>query len=836
MENGDSGIVCFGTIPSIKARCERPRALTSNFAVTLESCDKFRSKEGTQLCGVILPQYGQMIQGLLDDSTLLLYSSCSVDDDGPVRSNAKSYSQSTCTLEITVYGPTDLFDEIGEWFQEYNIYLQDPRSCDMDVKYWNPQRLSSIDFKLCPYVSQVVLLGSSPAKFQEIDEEPDLLDIISGQDDLEEAEPPALIRATLHKHQKQALTFMLLREKGWALESKGADIWEAFDSSHERLHFNRVTDIHQVEAPPQFYGGIIADPMGLGKTLTMIALIAADLEPGRTMITENDLWDDPENPKPSVSATLVIVPQQLMSPWEEQVQEHVEQGSIKFRRHHGKDKLNDIGDLDGITIVFTTYQTIAADWIKWKASKSHVMFSVRWKRIILDEAHVIRNMKTRMARAICQLESNSRWAVTGTPIQNHLSDLTALLKFIRAYPYDDPKRFDTDISRLWKSGEDEQAVKRLKRLARCLILRRAKKTIDLPSRRDVRCPVEFNKAERILYDNIRQQTITRIDDALFQDTGLSKPGAYVNFLQQIESMRLICNLGLHYKTRHEKVPTQDIKDWAAMAQEAFNIKREMEPIICSQCSSTLEFTETSVDDTLQQDSPQFSRCLKYACAECSSRLRVHEQKMVCGHTPACPIAPVSVSNSSFEEVFGEVSKLPQLNPQEMPSKIEVLISDLKGLPGDVKSIVFSTWRLTLDIIETGLKQAGIRCVRYDGKTPQAQRQPVLNEFKTDPSVRVILLTIQCGAVGLTLTEASRAYLMEPHWNPTIEEQALARIHRIGQTREVTTVRFYIRESFEERVMETQEFKKNLASVLFSGLDGGQADNSLGALQRLRSLL
>lgn len=72
--------------------------------------------------------------------------------------------------------------------------------------------------------------------------------------------------------------------------------------------------------------------------------------------------------------------------------------------------------------------------------------------------------------------------------------------------------------------------------------------------------------------------------------------------------------------------------------------------------------------------------------------------------------------------------------------------------------------------------------------------------------------------------------MEPHWNPTIEEQALARIHRIGQMREVTTVRFYIRDSFEERVMEVQESKKNLAGVLLSGHDGGHADDSLGALQ------
>jgi SNF2 family DNA or RNA helicase len=63
------------------------------------------------------------------------------------------------------------------------------------------------------------------------------------------------------------------------------------------------------------------------------------------------------------------------------------------------------------------------------------------------------------------------------------------------------------------------------------------------------------------------------------------------------------------------------------------------------------------------------------------------------------------------------------------------------------SIVFSTWRLTLDIIEAGLAQADIRSVRFDGKVPQTQRQTVLDQFKSDPSVRVMLLTLSCGAVG-----------------------------------------------------------------------------------------
>ena len=81
----------------------------------------------------------------------------------------------------------------------------------------------------------------------------------------------------------------------------------------------------------------------------------------------------------------------------------------------------------------------------------------------------------------------------------------------------------------------------------------------------------------------------------------------------------------------------------------------------------------------------------------------------------------------------------------------------------INSIVFSTWRLTLNVAEAGLEQAGIQCLRYDGKVPQRDRHSILERFKTDPMKRVLLLTLSCGAVGLTLTAASRAYLMEPHW-------------------------------------------------------------------------
>ncbi|KAL5120620.1 hypothetical protein ACEQ8H_001368 [Pleosporales sp. CAS-2024a] len=762
-EECDSDIVCFGTIPSVHGRCAQPKASLSRFPVTITSSGKFQATDNENLCGIIPPQYGTMMQSLLDEHTLKLFAFCSIDTDILQKHTSGSHSQVSCSLEVTVYGPKKLFDEIGEWFQTYNVYLQDPRTCDMDVKYWNPHRLSSNEFNSCPFVSQIVLLGSGEITFEEIEEQLDYLDVISGQDELEETAEPKLIKASLHRHQKQALTFMLRREKGWALETKSADVWEVLDSSNDRKFFNRISNTHQSKEPPPFYGGIVADPMGLGKTLTMIALAATDLELGSALNTEYDFIDDPEHTKPSVSATLVIVPQ---------------------------------------------------------------------------PPHLIRNMKTRMARAICDLESASRWAVTGTPIQNHLSDLSALLQFIRAYPYDDAKKFDMDISHLWKSGKEQEAGKRLKRLSRCLILRRAKRTITLPSRHDLRSPAEFTKAERTLYDNIRNQTMNKIEDALGHGTDLSQRSLYVNILQQIESMRLVCNLGLHYSTRHAKMKTGDMKNWAQNAQEAFNIQREMDTISCSQCLSSLDVTESMGSENTHEDSAQFFECLKYACGECSYKNRISNQRMTCGHIPSCQMAPISVSNSSIEEVFSGISGGSNLiqGPSSFPCKVKALISDLKKQPEGVKCIVFSTCKLTLNIVEAALQEAQMRSVRFDGNVSQIQRQPVLNEFKTNPDVRVILLTLQCGAVGLTLTEASRAYLMEPHWNPTIEEQALARIHRIGQEREVTTVRFYVRDSFEERVMELQESKKNLASVLLSGHDGGKADNSIGALQRLRSLL
>ena len=292
-----------------------------------------------------------------------------------------------------------------------------------------------------------------------------------------------------------------------------------------------------------------------------------------------------------------------------------------------------------------------------------------------------------MARAICGLHSRCRWAVTGTPIQNRLGDLATLLKFIRVYPYNDPKCFDNDITRLWKSGEDDEAVKRLKWLSACLLLRRPKGTINIPPRRDVKCAVDFSAAERAVYDKVLQQAITKIDDALLQNSEVSRSGVYVNVLQQIESLRLVCDLGLHYDARHNKpmaLPSTDAVEWSIVAQRTFNAQQEMGPIICSQCFSTIDLSEILLQDMNAQQEPLFARCLQFICGDCVQRSRNANHPMVCGHIPACPIAGVSLTSSALEDIQGHSFPLAETLSLALPSKVKALVTDLRSLPSDVK--------------------------------------------------------------------------------------------------------------------------------------------------------
>jgi DNA repair protein RAD5 len=157
---------------------------------------------------------------------------------------------------------------------------------------------------------------------------------------------------------------------------------------------------------------------------------------------------------------------------------------------------------------------------------------------------------------------------------------------------------------------------------------------------------------------------------------------------------------------------------------------------------------------------------------------------------------------------------------------------------DSKAIVFSQWTQMLDLCEVPLRMANLSFVRLDGTMTPKAREAVLHKFKTDAQVGIFLISLKAGGVGLNLVSANVVYFLDCWWNPAVEDQAIQRVHRIGQTKEVLVYRFLVRDTVEERIMDLQARKRSLASSL--GLDnptsGGDANKlSMSDLTSLFSM-
>jgi len=149
------------------------------------------------------------------------------------------------------------------------------------------------------------------------------------------------------------------------------------------------------------------------------------------------------------------------------------------------------------------------------------------------------------------------------------------------------------------------------------------------------------------------------------------------------------------------------------------------------------------------------------------------------------------------------------------SKITTLVEYLEKSHREnaaTKTIVFTQFTGMLDLAEQALKQRQLNCLRYDGDMEYTEQEQVLERFKIDPEETILLMSLKCGACGLNLSHASRVVLLDASWNPFIEEQAIDRVHRIGQTHEVEVVRLIVRGSVEDRILSLQEAKKLAAGA------------------------
>lgn len=445
--------------------------------------------------------------------------------------------------------------------------------------------------------------------------------------------------------------------------------------------------------------------------------------------------------------------------------------------------------------------------------------------------------------------------MTGTPIQNRLTNLASIFEFLKVYPFSDPKIFDAEITKPWLYG-DQQGVLRLKTLVNYVTLCRTKSVVNLPRRFDQIHHLDFSSSEQEIYDAAKIRTADMLDDAIM--SGSERRGLYLNALQWLNALRLICNHGVLESRRGqvlaEKEGDDDKEEWnERKAQAAFQEMLCAGAAICSNCTANLsESYEIPGQDSSDLGPLRLLSCLQLLCDSC---FQEKSEQLCC---PACPSDSrcSAIEVSVFEDAAAcspACSPRKSISDADMPIKLKALVKNLEdtrdskryapekdpsGFPSNVESpsVVFSYWTLTLDFVENALDAASVSYTRLDGKMSAEKRTNAMLQFQQDPDIQVILVSITCGGAGLDLTVASRAYLLEPQWNPMIEEQAMCRIYRMGQKKDVTTIRYRIRDSFEENVVAIQDRKKNLASLTFSKERLSENDIGPGRLQYLRSVL
>lgn len=152
-------------------------------------------------------------------------------------------------------------------------------------------------------------------------------------------------------------------------------------------------------------------------------------------------------------------------------------------------------------------------------------------------------------------------------------------------------------------------------------------------------------------------------------------------------------------------------------------------------------------------------------------------------------------------------------------KLDELTRELTESIGDHKVLIFSQFLGMLGLIKDRLKELGVKFEYLDGSTPSADRQKAIQSFQEDETVRVFLISLKAGGVGLNLTAADYVYIVDPWWNPAVEQQAIDRTHRIGQTKNIFAYRMICMDTIEDKILQLQERKKALAKELIGDDDG-----------------
>ncbi|KAI9818842.1 MAG: hypothetical protein M1827_007663 [Pycnora praestabilis] len=678
-------------------------------------------------------------------------------------------------------------------------------------------------------------------------------------------------------------------------------------------------------------GGILADDMGLGKTIQSLSLLLSNPRPTTNSQPQTDSHKVSQS---SEKCTLVVAPLALIKQWEAEIKNRVlETHTLRVCVHHGPQRTKRFQDLREYDIVITTYQILVSEHGNSSDQEDGVQvgcFGLHWYRVILDEAHTIKNRNAKAAQACYALKAEYRWCLTGTPMQNNLDELQSLIKFLRIKPYDDLGVWKDQITRPMNNGRGGVALKRLQFYLKAFMKRRTKDVLKkegalepggksvtgaggksgfkITERRVDKIVAQFDPEERRFYDRLEQ----RADKSLEQMMGGKKLN-YASALVLLLRLRQACNhpelvernlakdrdalatTGSSSATtqtpkKSKLAEDKEVDDIADMLGELSVAAKKCDvcltdiqkaevlngAIRCKECEEILseQIGRRGTRDTGYKDKRQTvvstqrqnSRNLKH-------RLRIIDSDDDDGdwvlpngqrHVPNFGEAGntdnenaegyghwLESENSETEDESegipirtnaskGRKNIAPNTNDEadggsELNDKVDRSNDDSPGPSSVIRStkirnllrilhkdsakhkfIVFSQFTSMLDLIEPVLKRDGLIFTRYDGSMRNDLREASLERLRNENQTRILLCSLKCGSLGLNLTAASRVIILEPFWNPFVEEQAIDRVHRLNQTIDVVVYKITIKDTVEERILDLQEKKRELATAAIEG--------------------
>ncbi|XP_048732691.2 helicase-like transcription factor [Ostrea edulis] len=517
--------------------------------------------------------------------------------------------------------------------------------------------------------------------------------------------------------------------------------------------------------------------------------------------------------KKSSKTTLIVAPLSVINVWQTQITQHVDpMHPLRVSTFHGRNR-SEVSVLTENDIVITSYDTLRID-----AKTQRTLQQVKWFRVVLDEGHKIKNPSSKQTQAINSLHSERRWILTGTPIQNKIEELWSLTSFLKIDTFTDINQWKKIIVDPLVYG-DGDAKTRVFHLVNFIALRRTKtstingeKIISLPTKRIYERVLVFSDKEREIYgefDRGCKQLIRRLIDERrhLQEIGIFY-AALVRLRQLCCHPEIIPRKAKVGKVKLARSLT-DFDSTQSSVEKLASLLRLSENDCCSIC-----LEEICVKEGMK--APVITDCDHVFCKVCI--LEVIQQH------GACPNCRGGLTMNSITECPPEQLALrlgrPELDKSVFSTKTTALMNDLLHLREncpDVKSVIVSEFTTLLDVIEEPLKNSNFRFVRLDGKMTQKARAKSIKVFSSSEadSPTVMLLSLKAGGEGISLIAASHMFLLTPHWNPSTEDQCFDRCHRIGQTKDVTVIKYVVKDTIEERILSLQKQKKKLMECAFN---------------------